>query len=170
MRRNYYFLLFICLFRKTFLVRDSSINLHDFWQVTQTQEVLAATSCPTNLKNAVESELQHRKQHKVDSISVINNLRFKPVKKSRLLVPLCRMISMAKVRPVGEMGVQHLEREFVKGYRDGDRVMYISMYNNDEMSSDVTEEVKAKWSPCWVDANQAFEDELQADPELQDIV
>ena len=54
---------------------------------------------------------------------------------------------MAKVRPVGEMGVQHLEREFVKGYRDGDRVMYVSMYNNEELSSDVTEEVKAKMEP-----------------------
>jgi hypothetical protein len=74
---------------------------------------------------------------------------------------------MAKVRPVGEMEIQHLEQEFVKGYRDGDRVMYISMYNNEELSSDVTEEVKADWSPCWERANQSFEDELQADPDLK---
>ena len=74
---------------------------------------------------------------------------------------------MAKVRPVGEMGIQHLEREFVKGYRDGDRVMYISMYNNEELSSDVTEEVMSSWSPLWQSANQAFEEELQGDPDLR---
>ena len=74
---------------------------------------------------------------------------------------------MAKVRPVGDMRIQHLEREFVKGYRDRDRVMYISMYNNEELSSKVTEEVKADWSPCWERANQSFENELQADPDLK---
>ena len=74
---------------------------------------------------------------------------------------------MAKVRLVGKMGIQHLEREFVKGYRDGDRVMYISMYNNKELSSDVTEEVKSASSPHWQMANQTFEDGLQGDPDLQ---
>jgi hypothetical protein len=144
-----------------------SINLHDIWQEIQTQDVLQISSCPSTLTNVVDSELQYRTQHKVDSINVINSVRFQPLKKSRLLVLLYRMISMAKVRPVGEMGIQHLQREFVKGYRDGDRVMYISMYNNEELSSDVTEEVKADWSPCWERANQSFEDELQTDSDLK---
>ena len=145
----------------------SSINLHDIWQEIQTQDVLQTSSCPSTLTNAVDSELQHRTHHKVDSINVINNVRFQPLKKSRLLAPLCRMISMAKVRSVGEMGIQHLEQEFVKGYRDGDRVMYISLYNKEELSLEVTKEVKADWSPCWERANQSFEDELQADPDLK---
>ena len=67
---------------------------------------------------------------------------------------------MAKVRPIGEMGVQHLEREFVKGYRDGDRVMYISAYNNEMMTSEVTDDVKAAWSPHWQKANEVFEEEI----------
>ena len=142
-------------------------KLHYIWQEIQTQDVLPTTSCPSGLNSALESELRHRTQHMVDSINVINSLRIHPLKKSRLLVPLCRMISMAKVRPVGEMGIQHLEREFVKGYRDGDRVMYISMYNNEELSSDVTEEVMSSWSPLWQSANQAFEEELQGDPDLR---
>jgi hypothetical protein len=145
----------------------SNINLHDIWQEIQTQDVLQTSSCPSTLTNVVDSELQHQTQHKVDSINVINNVRFQPLKKFRLLISLCRMISMAKVRLVGEMGIQHLELEFMKGYRDGDRVMYISMYNNEELSSDVTEEVKADWSPCWERANQSFEDELQVDSDLK---
>jgi hypothetical protein len=79
------------------------------------------------------------------------------------------MIPMAKVRPVGEMGVQHLEREFVKGYRDGDRVMYISVYNNEESTCDVTEDAIAAWSTQWQNANQVFEEELKADPDLEHL-
>jgi hypothetical protein len=158
-----YFLLHTCLLCMTFFDYACSPNLRTFSQVTQTQDVLVKPSCPINLKTAREGELEHRTQYKVDSIAVINNLRIKPSQKSRMLVPLCRMIPMAKVRPVGEVGVQHLEREFVKGYRDGDRVMYISMYNNDKQTRDVTDEVMAKWSPLWRDANDAFEFELQSD-------
>ncbi len=76
---------------------------------------------------------------------------------------------MAKVRPVGEMGVQHLEREFVKGYRDGDRVMYISAYNNEELTTDVTEDIKSSWSPNWQMANEAFEEDIRADPDLKHL-
>ena len=141
--------------------------MHDFWQVTQTQDMLPAPSCPPDLTNVVDSELEHRVQHKQDSNGVINKLRILPKTKSRILVPLCRMISMARVRPIGEMGVQHLEREFVKGYRDGDRVMYISIYDHEEKTADVTEETKAEWSPCWQKANDAFEDELLADSDLK---
>ena len=73
---------------------------------------------------------------------------------------------MAKVRPVGEMGVQHLEREFVKGYRDGDRVMYISMYNTEEQTKNVTAEIMATWSPLWRAASDRFDDEVSGDEEL----
>lgn len=74
---------------------------------------------------------------------------------------------MAKVRPVGEMGVQHLEREFVNGYRDGDRVLYISMYNHEEQTADVTDAIIGEWSEYWQRANEAFELDLQSDPDLQ---
>ena len=70
-----------------------------------TPQLGSLESCPPGLKDATEGKLVHRSQHKVDSIAVINGLRIHPVKKSRLLVPLCRMICMAKVRPIGEMGV-----------------------------------------------------------------
>lgn len=43
-----------------------SLNMDSFWsylwQETPTQDVLPTTSCPTELKNAVESELQHRRK------------------------------------------------------------------------------------------------------------
>ncbi len=142
------------------------LNLIFHCQEIATSEERGKPTCPEEVKDAKASELLHRSQHKVDSISVINSLRILPVRKSRLLVPLCRMIPMAKVRPVGEMGIQHLEREFVKGYRDGDRVLYISIYNNEEKSSDVSEEVKSSWSPLWQNANEAFEEELRCDPDL----
>lgn len=95
--------------------------------------------CPDDVSTAVESEKLHRKKLKVDTNGLINELRIVPVKKSRLLVLLCRMIVMDEVRAVGELDVQRLESEFVNGYREGDRVLFISAFNSLDMSCDVSD-------------------------------
>lgn len=122
--------------------------------------------CPPDVTSVLESEQLHRKQLKVDTIGLINTLRIQPIMKSRLEVPLCRMIVMDEVRPVGEIDVQRLESEFMNGYRDGDRVLYISPYNNLETTRDLTEEEIATWSPHWQHVNEEFEKELMADDDL----
>lgn len=64
-----------------------------------------------------------------NSVVVINGLRNKPVEKSQLCIPLCRLVSYPKVRPVLEADVQKLQNKFVRGYKEGDRMMYVSLYN-----------------------------------------
>ena len=54
---------------------------------------------------------------------------------------------MDVVGGVGEFDVERLESKFVNSYRDGDRVLYISVFNNVEESQDITEEQEVKWSP-----------------------
>lgn len=60
---------------------------------------------------------------KGDSIAIINRLRAKPVRKSCMHIPLCRLQPDPKVRPINEHDVKTLMNEFNHGYREGDRVM-----------------------------------------------
>ena len=149
----------------------SCLNQNEATQVPPTQlDYSTIRPCPPDLTDALKTELVHRKQQKVvDYVGLINNLRIQPTKKSRLLVPLCRMIPMDRVRPIGDVDVQRLENEFVNGYRDGDRVLYISIFNNEEKSKDVTETDKTKWSPHWQRVNDEFEADLQKDEDLKDL-
>jgi len=82
------------------------------------------------------------------------------------MIPLCRLICLPLVRPINEVDVARLENEFVMGYRDGDRALYESPFNNlgDEIL--VTEETKASWSAHWRDINDTFDDYLSDDPDL----
>ena len=61
----------------------------------------------------------------------------KPFSKSRFLIPLCWLIPLHVVRPILEIDVQLLENEFVNGYREGDRVLYVSPYDKDGNTIDI---------------------------------
>ena len=47
---------------------------------------------------------------------------------------ICWLRFLPLVRPMNKVDVQRLENEFVIGYRDGDRVLYVSML---DVSSDI---------------------------------
>jgi len=125
--------------------------------------------CPPEITNVLESEQLHRKQLKMDTTRLINTLCIQPITKLCLEIPLCQMIVMDKVWPIGKMDVQRLESEFMNGYRDGDRILYISSYNNFEKTMDVTEEEIAKWSLHWQYVNEEFEKELMVDDDLAQL-
>ncbi len=135
----------------------------------QLEEEEPLSKCPDDVTTVAQSEILHRKNLKVDFNGVINDMRILPIKKSRLQVPLCRMIVMDEVRAVGEVDVQRLESEFVNGYRDGDRVLYLSVYNNLEVSRDVTDQITSQWSPLWQKVNLEFERKLEADDDLASL-
>ena len=89
-----------------------------------------------------------------------------PHAKSRFCVPLCRLVVLPLVRPILEGDVQLLETEFFNGYREGDRVLYVSFTKNDGSSLDVTDETVSTWDQHWQRANQCFEKELDKDKDL----
>ena len=113
-----------------------------------------------------QSEIMLRKREKRDSNSVINRLRIEPEAKSRFSIPLCRLRTLPLVRPINEVDVQRLENEFVMGYCDGDRVLYVSIYNDRAETLDVTSDMYDSWSGLWQSADDRFVAELNADPDL----
>ena len=59
----------------------------------------------------------------------INNLRIKPLKKSWIFILICHLVSLAVVGHVLEVDVQFLENELINGYRECDRIFYVSVYD-----------------------------------------
>ena len=79
--------------------------------------------------------------HSFDSNSVIENLQFQPIFKSRFFIPLCRLLSMLLVRPTLSSDVLKLEQGFIHGYRSRSAVFYISAVDNEIETADVTFEL-----------------------------
>ena len=107
-----------------------------------------------------------RLMHKNDCVGIINRLRNFPQGKSRLCIPLCRLITCPLVRPIIEQDVRKLENDFVRGYRVGDRVIYVSLYDAQDMETPVTGSEEVWLNPIWKLENERFEERLQADPDL----
>ena len=53
----------------------------------------------------------------------------KPIKKFRFFISHCRLKTYPKVRPIIDSDVKMLANEFVKGYQQGDRVLYVSPFD-----------------------------------------
>ena len=56
------------------------------------------------------------------------------------------------------------------GYRDGDRAMYVSLYNNLDEVLLVSHDIKSSWSPLWQEANAEFDAILERDFDLANFV
>ena len=80
------------------------------------------------------------KLKKINFNSVINGLRIRPLSKSRLSIPICHLESLPLVRPFLKYDIQLFENEFLNGYREGDRVLYVSIVNNSGKRLCVTED------------------------------
>ena len=122
-------------------------------------------SMPEGL-TANQSEIMLRKRQKRDSNSIINRLRIEPEAKSQFNIPLCQLCTLPLVRPINKVDVQRLENEFITGYRDDDRVLYVAIYNDKAETLDVTSDLYDSWSGLWQSANDRFEAKLMANPDL----
>ena len=119
-----------------------------------------------NVQGLEDKDYDARRLKRTDFNSIINQLRAIPYEKSRFCVPLCRLVVLPLVRPILEGDVQLLETEFSNGYREGDRVLYVSIAKNDGSSLDVTDETVSSWDQHWQRANHRFEKELDKDKDL----
>ena len=95
---------------------------------------------------------------------ILDNLRFKPVQKSKLYIPLCRMKPLEAVRPRLKQDVLALSAHFLSvGYMDGHRVFYVTLQDHLGKTSDVIQANRDSWSPLWKEVDQKFEQMLCRD-------
>lgn len=117
-------------------------------------------------QDPIFSAHEMRLLHKNDCVGIINRLRNAPQAKSRLRIPLCRLITCPLVRPIIEQDVRKLENDFARGYREGDRVIYVSLYDKAQKTTPVTGSEEVWQNPLWLFENERFEAQLQSDPDL----
>jgi hypothetical protein len=72
--------------------------------------------------------------------------------------------------PISKVDVVRLQNEFVMGYRDGDRAMYVSPYNNLDEMLHVFDDIRAFWSLLWQETNDEFDSMLQNVSDLSHLV
>ena len=137
---------------------------------TEVADQVEESDGPPEGMDADGGELLLRKEQKQDSINVIDQLHIKPEEKSRLKIPLCQLQALPLVRPINEVDVQCLENKFVNGYRDGDRVLYVALYNNRKDSLDISHDIMASWDDHWKAASNHFDARLLADPDLAPMI
>ena len=93
-----------------------------------------------------QSEIMLRKRQKRDSNSILSHLCIKPEAKLHIKILLCQLCALPLVQPINKVDVQRLENEFVTGYRDGDQMLYVSMYNDKAKSLDISNNIFDLWS------------------------
>jgi hypothetical protein len=64
-----------------------------------------------------------------------------------------------------EIDVQLLENKFVNGYREGDRLLYVSPYDKDGNTIDIRD--KDTWEQHWQSSNKSFEEILKNDKDYE---
>ena len=122
---------------------------------------------PDALEDPREAEVEMRRLMKSDNVTIINELRYRPFSKSRLQIPLCRLRALPIVRPINALDVDKMENEFCMGYREGDTVMYVSLFNDKDNTLPVTPDIVSQWNAHWVAKDQEFEEYLLADEDLR---
>jgi len=103
---------------------------------------------------------------KINTVDILESLKIVPKEKSRLNIPLCRMVSRPIVRPALQTDVNKLEADFVHGYRNWEKVFHVSITDEDGNYAYVTPEVTQSWGDNWKLVNDQFELLLQADIDL----
>lgn len=85
----------------------------------------------------------------------------KSISKSRLSISLCKLIPLLLVRSILEVDVQLLKNEFVNGYREGNKVLYISLYDNNGVLKNIYN--AETWGEYWQSCNESFKRLLKSD-------
>jgi hypothetical protein len=116
----------------------------------------------TKTRDNVHAGLIHGDLHEL-----IEKMRKKPYSKTVLKIPLCRMIHLPMVRPTLCCDVVKLMGAFCYGYKPNSAAMYVSVTNDQGKNRLVSQEGVDQCNPCWVIENEAFEERLKSDPDLQ---
>ena len=103
---------------------------------------------------------------KINTVDILESLKIASKDKSRLNIPICRMISRPIVRPALQTDVNKLEADFIHGYHNWEKVFHVSVIDENEIFSYVTSEVFQSWSDNWNYVNEQFELSLQVDVNL----
>jgi hypothetical protein len=123
---------------------DISSNIHNFFlkKIHEPLDDLDSDEDNDGENNTYQDKVwELTNKQKVNSTSTISSIRAGP--NARLRIPLCRMVLIPIVRPALKGDITKLEANFFNGYRDGDRVFYLSATDSKGNFQFVDDEVRA---------------------------
>jgi len=88
---------------------------------------------PRLKKDALEDDI--RRSQKLDTVSILHDLRLTSTDSSRMRILLCRLVPMPMVRPTLACDLNLLENQFSGGYEEGAHVFYVSVTDEERQSS-----------------------------------
>jgi hypothetical protein len=104
----------------------------------------------------------------VNTRSRLMSCRFQPMEKSKIYIPMCRLVGLQAVRPALAKDIYELGSHFIKvGYMDGFGAFYMALEDDCGRTVDVTKEITEKWSPLWKRRNEEFEEYISRDEHLK---
>jgi len=136
--------------------------------VTTLEDDVESVDIPGVARDALEDDI--RLSQKLDTVSILHNLRLISNDLSRMRIPLCRMLPMPMVRPMLACNLTVLENQFSGGYEEGARVFYVSMCDEEGQSGVFSEAEKEAWGPLWNLVNDDFNNVLKSQPVLKHLV
>ena len=99
-----------------------------------------------------------RRAHKMDTVATLQSLRLFPNELSKMRIPLCRLVPMPMVQPTLASDILALEQRFVYGYKEGARVFYVSIADEQSCTEVFSVEEKQEWGALWNLVNDQFND------------
>jgi hypothetical protein len=106
--------------------------LHNFGFVLAVDHLVVHTSTLPLLEHELELAIHGiLKKECMNTTSRLEKLRFQPRRKSKINIPLCRMVALPVVRPFLKNDVMNLAAYFVAcGYMEGNEVFYFAVASN----------------------------------------
>jgi len=77
---------------------------------------------------------------------------------------------MPMVRPTLSCDLVKLEQDYIHGYKDGARVFYISVTDEQGQGGVFSAAEKMDWDPIWNSVNDEFNSYLKSLPDLEHLV
>ncbi len=83
-------------------------------------------------------------------------------------IPFCHMIPMPVVKSTLKINILKMEQAFHGGYREGDKVFYVSL-TNQQGGVESTSNYELEWNSQWKFENDRFEEFLNPNLDLQKL-
>ena len=110
------------------------------------------------------NEDEIRKAQTLDTVKIIASMRLTSNDLCRKKIPLCKLVPMPIVRPTLSFDLTALENQFSRGYKEGARVFYVSISDEEGMQVMFIDQEKEEWGPLWNEVNNEFNQRLQSRP------
>lgn len=111
-----------------------------------------------------------RKSQKMDTVSIISNMRLTTFDLGRMKIPLSRLVRMPMVRPTLFYDLKLLENQFSHGYKEGACIFYVSIADEDGKTSLFSDAERQEWGRLWNLVNDQFNVHLRLHNVLKHLV